>query len=278
MSDESEKQARSIANSSGFPLQIRVANIAESSSRWKVLLKEHPWRSDETGSEGFLDLVLFKPGLHKRDVMVIECKRVKQSQWVFLIPDPQPSRQYNTCVWETKYTYENWKNFDWVDRMVEPDSYESQFCAIPGQEQGRRNLLERTAVELIQATEALAGQEKELHQEKIFDQQLERDEPVDFPVLEFHRLYIPVIVTTAKLIISNFEPGSISLEDGCLPSDSAFEEVPVVRFRKSLTTKVSSSLGRDIGEVHEKTQRTVFVVNAEGFQSFLAKWGLIDSY
>jgi hypothetical protein len=51
MSDEFEKQARSIANASGFPLQIRVANIAEF-SKWKVLLEEHPWRSDETRSEG----------------------------------------------------------------------------------------------------------------------------------------------------------------------------------------------------------------------------------
>ncbi len=257
MSNEFEKHARSIANSSGFPLQIRVANIAESTSIWRVFLEEHPWQSDNTKYEGFLDLVLIKTSSeYKRDdAMVIECKRVRETAWVFLIPDPQPNQRYHARLWESKYACieGKWNKFGWVDRTADPSSFESQFCAIPGQEKGRRTLLERIAAELIEATEALALQEK-------------RHAPADY---DFYRLYIPVIVTTAELIISHFEPESVSLKDGCLPPDSVFETVPYIRFRKSLATNLASSLGRDIQEMHEMTERTVFIINAQRVQDFL---------
>lgn len=258
MSNEFEKQARSIANSSGFPLQILVANIAESSSKWKVLLEEHPWKSNETGSEGFLDLILIK----QRLAMVIECKRVRDAKWVFLIPNPEPSQRYHARLWESTYTEGRWNKFGWVDWPADPSSYESQFCAISGQERGRLTLLERTAAELIEAIETLALQEQ-------------GHAPVGF---DFRRLYIPVIVTTAELIISYFEPGSISLNDGCLPPDSVFESVPVVRFRKSLTTKFASPRGKNISETHERTERTVFIINAEKIQDFLNTWSLRKDY
>lgn len=273
MSNEFEKYAATIANSSGFPLQIRVANIAESSSRWKVLLEEHPWHSDETGSEGFMDIVLLRPSVNSRDIMVIECKRVKQTKWVFLIPkiNPKPIQFSRARLWESRHTESGWNRFDWSDMQTEPGSYESQICAIPGQEHGHRNLLERTSAELTQATEALAVQERSLFEKR-------RIERIGAPMgMRVYTRYIPVIVTTAELVISFFEPESISLKDGFLPSDSVFETVPVVRFRKSLKApKIGYLPGIDIQEMHAITERTVFIVNAEGFQSFLEEWGVLD--
>ncbi len=275
MSNEFEKHAANIANSSGFPLQIRIANIAGSPlSKWKVLLEEHPWHSHETGSEGFLDIVLLKSSVNSRDVLVIECKRVKQTKWVFLIPklNPKPILFTRARLWKSRHTDSGWNRFDWVDMQTEPRSYESQFCAIPGQEHGHRNLLERTSAELIQATEALAVQERELFEKRRIA------ESGAYLSMKVNTRYIPVIVTTAELIISFFEPESISLKDGFLPSDSVFETVPVVRFRKSLAASPVGYLrGQNIQEMHAFSERTVFIVNAEGFQSFLTEWGFIDN-
>jgi hypothetical protein len=77
-----------IANSSGFPLQIAVSSIVNKSRNWRVMFEEHPWRLNETRTDGFIDIVAF----NKKDntVMVIECKRYKDTGWVFLIPDTSP--------------------------------------------------------------------------------------------------------------------------------------------------------------------------------------------
>jgi hypothetical protein len=58
MSKEFEKLSRSIADPSGFPLQLRIAQVANASTDWRVLVEEHPWSSDEPDSSGFIDLVL----------------------------------------------------------------------------------------------------------------------------------------------------------------------------------------------------------------------------
>jgi hypothetical protein len=262
MSDDFHKHARSIADSSGFPLQIKVSNIVDSIQGWQVLIEEHPWLSEETNLGGFIDLIIEnyqQYGENKTDkfyVMLIECKRVKQAKWVFLVPETNKMKFTRARLWYSNSINGAWNHFDWVNCQVEPNSYESQFCAIPGMEHGRRNLLERTASELIEATEALARQEHEL----------QKRYPSHHP--QFQRIYIPIIVTTAELIVSRFETGSISLTDGSLPDNAIFEEVPSVRFRKSLTTKLTSNQD-SIKKVHDDTQRTIFIVNARKFEEFL---------
>lgn len=147
--------------------------------------------------------------------------------------------------------------FGWCDWQVEPPSYESQFCAIPGQEQGRRTILERTASELIESIEALALQDIKIVKSR--------------NPLHGHSnlLCIPVIVTTAKLMVSFVEPESISLEDGSLPSDARFEIVPSLRFRKSLTTRFPLTPPPDLKGAHDATVRTVFIVSSEDFSDFI---------
>jgi hypothetical protein len=252
MNDEFKKHAASIANSSGFPLQLRVANVAESTGTWRVFLEEHPWKSDITGAEGFIDLVLIR----NYSAMVIECKRVKEAKWVFLIPENPPSPKPRARPWESEYSDGEWYKFGWSYDQAFPLSYESQFCAIEGTGPGRKTLLERTAAELIESVEALALQEKE----HVTGGNL------------FRRLYVPVIVTTAELVISSFDPKAISLKDGSLPKDSDFQHVPYIRFSKTLTTQYGTSHGRDILETHKQTIRTIFIVNAENIENFLNEW------
>jgi hypothetical protein len=66
MADE-EAQLRTL-NESGFPLQIAVCHLVDSRNtdsrnpwRWKVRYTEHAWRHDESGRDGFIDVVLSNP-------------------------------------------------------------------------------------------------------------------------------------------------------------------------------------------------------------------------
>lgn len=158
MGSDLNQEPSVVANSSGFPLQIGVMHAINESSDWRVVVEEHPWRSDETGSAGFIDIVAMKrhPGF---GAIIIECKRVRQAAWVFLIPKTPPSSRSQVTVWESHRADGKWLNHDWRNRQADPTTYQSLYCAIPGQEQGRRNLLERTASDLIDSVEALARQE-----------------------------------------------------------------------------------------------------------------------
>ena len=259
MNDEFEKQSRSIADSSGFPLQIKVAAVVKSSKKWRVFLEEHPWQSSETKTDGFIDLII---NAKDNDVqsMVLECKRVRQAAWVFLVPKLDPSVRSHARLWHSGHNGTKWTYFGWQDLQAMPRSYESKFCAIAGHEHGRRTILERTAAELVESIEALAVQEKQLEETQAATQ------------FGLHRIYIPVIVTTAELRVGFFDPGAISLSDGSLPADTTFKSVPYVRFRKSLTSRVNSTGEHSLRTAHEATERTVFIVNAEGLLEFLQNW------
>lgn len=259
MSGELSQPPITIANASGFPLQIGVDNIVNKSSRWTVLLEEHPWRSDGSGLEGFIDIVAINR-LSELETMVIECKRVRQAAWVFLVPTVSPSLRSRATVFGSQLADSKWRHYGWEDWQAEPRTYQSEYCAIPGQEQGRKNLIERTAYELASSVEALANQERLMQQQ--------------MGAKSFSRVYIPVIVTTAQLFVASFEPTDVSLADGCLPKDLHCSEVPFIRYRKSLAfgAESESRSSNSIQELHAETERTIFVVNALKLQDFLDQY------
>ena len=261
MSKNLSQQPITVANASGFPLQIGISNVVNKSSQWQVLLEEHPWCMDETGSEGFIDLVVVNR-ISQFETLVIECKRVRQTAWVFLLPKFPSLHRSVATIFGSQLADSKWTHFGWEDWQADPVTYQTPYCAIPGQEQGRKNLLERTASELVFSVEALANQERGLQQEKGAD--------------NFSRVYIPVIVTTAQLFVAEFDPSKISLDDGCLPKDTPFSEVSFIRYSKSLTTFAESASANSIGEFHAASERTIFIVTALKFEEFLTQYEFRD--
>lgn len=259
MGNDLNQEPNSVANSSGFPLQIGVTHAINQSLEWRVVVEEHPWQSDETGTEGFIDIVAMKrpPGF---GAMIIECKRVRQAAWVFLLPKTPPTVRSNATVWYSRRTDGNWVHSDWNNWQPEPSTYQSQYCAIPGQEQGRRNLLERTASDLVNSVEAIAHQELELIEQ--------------IGTANFSRIYVPMLVTTAHLFATSFDPSAITLNDGSLPTDPAITEVPYIRFRKALSARSGSSSASSLSELNKASERTIFVVHAESVTKFLNQFKL----
>ena len=257
MKTELAQQPIVTANSSGFPLQIATVHAVNQSNNWHVLFEEHSWQSDRTGSEGFIDIVAVNKN-RGISAMVIECKRVRQTAWVFLIPKESPSMRSQTTVWHSFRRDSKWTAYDWINLQADPSSHQSQYCAIPGQEQGRRNLLERTASELIDSVEAFAEQERLIQEKNGTD--------------NFNRAYIPVVVTTAQLFVSHFDPSAISLTEGSLPTNASVLSVPFMRFRKSLGTRALISLVSSIGDLHTVSERTIFIVNSENLPVLLRQF------
>ncbi len=77
-------------NSSGFPLQLGIERLVEATRErhgWRALSREHPWRNEASGTGGFIDLIL--ENHHRVQVMVTECKRVRDTVWIFLVPSKE---------------------------------------------------------------------------------------------------------------------------------------------------------------------------------------------
>jgi len=259
----SEEKLKNYVNSSGFPLQIRIehlVNSTTSSHGWKVLYKEHSWRNADTQNSGFIDLVLVDE--HGTSIMVIECKRVQNSSWIFLLPSERQASRKHVRAWVSRLDNQEAKFFDWTDVTADPRTPESQFCIIPGQDHKSRPMLERVGAELIEATEALAQEDYHLNSQS-----------------GFIRIYMNVIITTAQLYLCRLDPNAISIETGIL-DDAQFQTIPFLRFRKSLSTKSVDQLNlgeKERSNLIKAKENTVFIVNSGQFQEFLESIEIDDS-
>jgi hypothetical protein len=246
-----------IANDSGFPLQIAVERqVRETHDRhgWNVLYVEHSWSNPLDNTDGFIDLVL--QASNKVFHLVVECKRVRESVWLFLNSEGHPKARRHGKAWVSWYGNDRMLYDDWADLPVDPSCPEAQYCAIRGQTASERNtLLERLGGGLVSATEAVAREHR--------DYRPEGDESF--------KIFLNVVVTTADLQFGTFDPATISLTEGAIP-DATFQSVPYVRLRKQLSTRPNILTPTDYSEnkrVAYSKENTVFVVRADALVEFI---------
>jgi hypothetical protein len=250
---------RAVVNASGFAFQLAVEQrivTATDQHGWLVDTHEHPWRDQE--GEGFIDLVLEKPRTH----MVLECKRLQDAAWVFLVPKERRQPQLRVKVRWTDSGPGLEDLTGWFDYNVSPESYESEFCS---EYKGKKGpyTLESIAGELLRSAEALANELLEIDHR--------RYKPEDLQI-NYQRFFVPTIVTTAELVACYVDTHTVSLNDGTLGKHE-FETVPWIRFRKSLTSELTEDAAPvKLKESHEDRVRTVIIVNAAYLVEFLAKW------
>lgn len=251
-------------NQSGFPLQIGVTALVRRTTNqhgWQVLCGEHAWKNQLDNNSGFIDIVL--EDKFRTSVMLVECKRVLDSSWIFLNPNPAVKSRRHAKAWLTRYSQGSFRHLCWADLSLNPDSPESEFCVVPGQDSKSRPMLERVAADVVSATEAIALEEKD-YQAQLKD------------VL---RMYFSVVVTTAKLKVCTFAPEQVSLVDGKV-FDAQFTEVPFVRFRKQLSTRpalVPLNVADGFETFVRAKEHTVFVVNVEALPLFLSNFEVDSS-
>jgi hypothetical protein len=249
-----------LLNQSGFPMQMAVERLISSRSQetgWRVLHSEYGWVSP-TGQEGFVDLVL--EDRWRSSVVVAECKRVRESEWIFL--SDAAGRESTTLarLWISNTEGHGKSHRGFFDLSAEPASPQAMFCVVPGQDPKSRPMLERVAAEVLAATESIALEEHPLMVERKFG----------------IRMYASMIITTAKLISAVIDTSRINLASGEL-TDATYVEVPWIRFRKAFSSEravepVDARLDFDaLGAAKEKL---VFVVNVMALDRFLTQWGI----
>lgn len=248
---------KGVVDKSGFPLQIGISHLINSGTKshgWRIQYSEHAWRNDADDNSGFIDLVLENKA--RQMALVVECKRVQDTSWVFLNPRAKLELRRYAKAWVSLYEDEKVTEFGWADHPLDPESVQSDFFCVFGQDSKSSPMLERVGATLVSSTEALAFEEKVTLLSEFFP----------------FRVYLNVIVTTAKLKVCSFDPSDISLKDGTV-SKCSFSDVPFVRFQKQLSTRFPKSLTFSVGETSEiarAKENTVFVVNSESLVEFVS--------
>ncbi|MBZ2189261.1 hypothetical protein K8B33_09145 [Alcanivorax sp. JB21] len=228
--------------------------MSEELSDWSILYEEHAWSGE--GHHGFIDLAI--EWTHRTWVMNIECKRVRDAEWIFLKDRKAPSGRRQAKLWISYYSGNgDFTKFDWADVAMDPLCPESSMCVVPGQDQKATPMLERVSSGLVMSTEALAREEASFLKDKYSGL----------------RMYQNVIVTTARLKLCEIDLANIDIASGEIDQSASSAEVPFVRFRKQLGT---ASAKRDVScdtyqlrDVAKEFEDTVFVVNSARFAEFV---------
>lgn len=251
---EASDRLMKLANGAGYFFQERLREeISQTYAhhKWKVTAEEHRW-CNGNGSEGFIDLVLE----HGDYRMVIEAKRTKDAEWVFLVPEgAKRSQEKIRCLWTRRRAGEP-THSAWGDVEMYPSSPEAKFCVIRGQGDRDQPMLERLGGILLHSTESLA--EEEL--------QLGTPAPHADP-----RLYLPVIVTNAQMYACFYDPKKVDLRTGELP-DGDFEPIHFIRFRKGLATGIPvPAETASLEKANRAKERTILIVEGARIGEVLSR-------
>jgi hypothetical protein len=125
-------------------------------------------------------------------------------------------------------------------------------------------MFERIADELLPATESIGIEES----------RLTRIRPESAGET---RCYVPIVVTNATLYAASFDLSAFDMKSGRLPAGTCdFQEVPCVRFRKSLGTHLTmrqevepQGIRDATAEANWASQRTILVMNSASLGSSL---------
>jgi hypothetical protein len=243
-----------LVNASGFLFQLKVEQLISETSEdhgKSILAREHKWVDSSDGNEGFIDLIT-SAGTNGK--IIIECKRVRDADWVFLVPYDAKETKNTRVPWSRRISDAH-QGVAWDDFGFKPESLEAEFCVIRGQGEKQTPMLERLSGILVASVESLANEE------------LNYERSIGHAGLRF---YFPVIVTTATLQVCRFQAADIDLKSGDL-KQAEFETVPFIRFTKSLHSNLASSRPpSNLPDAARENRRTVFVVNVEGLVEFLS--------
>jgi len=216
-----------------------------------ILAEEFPW-GDGNGGDQFIDLVAAVKGFL---ILVVECKKTDKDVFTFLQPggtDPDVVR--SRCAYLTQIQ-DSTKRMELFCGEIEvsPKSPEATFCVVSTSQGKDQRMLERDAQRLIRGTDMYA---------RWFKKNFKETNP------EINRVFLPVIVTNAKMRIAEYDPADVSLESGQVTvTKTKLSSIEWVRFRKSFTA------GDDLGH------RTVMVVSSVALDKFVEKaesikWGV----
>jgi hypothetical protein len=229
-----------LVNRAGYALQLAIEHEIRAEcdpmKKWDILATEMPY------GEGFLDIVAGKSSV----VAMIECKRSLDSEWIFLVAKGTSGNEALCRLeWRDEKAQLRCSSFNFA-----VGSHVSGFCVVD-KGKNRADLLESVCQDLLNAIYSVARQ----------------------PLLlqSGGAVYLPIVVTTAPLVICEFDPAEVPLKDATLPPSAQFSEVNFLRYQKSLAFgdafRVPAPMR--LPEIARHLLRTVLICHASHLRELL---------
>jgi len=233
---------RAAVNKGGYPFQLAVEDRIRHlppPNNWQFVSHEIPHEN------GYLDIIAHRGAI----VAMIECKRFLKQDWIFLVPQGASDNEVRLRV-NVSHNGPD-EHYGLEDVSMPLGSFEASFCEIHGD---RGNLtIERLAGDLTRAVVSIASTPGRA-------------------ALSAIEVFLPILVTTARLPVCLYDPSQLDVADGNVNPDATFREVNMIRFRKTLSglrnrRPAESLLIRDMIQAEEET---VLVCNGSHIARMMA--------
>ena len=260
MNNKTEDRLRKAIDRSGFPFQLKLENVISDLQNWVIEGREIYWEIE--GYSGFIDTVYGSNLINKK--IVTEAKKTSGGEWAFLV-DKNSKSEAHTSI-SLIASIDNWEHktsINWQESTTEHFTVRSAFCILIGQNEDNP-MLERLCTNLLMATEAFAI--RDLKEREVRGK------------IQENRHYIPVIITNTPLYICMYDSDEVDLVSGLLTEKPEFKKVDSVAFQKPFWSSIDTQMINNHTSrfrYNKAQDRTVFIVNSEGFSKFLKD---IDPY
>jgi hypothetical protein len=253
MNDKDRGELLKIVDSSGFAFQSKVAHLfKESLSDRPDIIEEQYWCLPDEKKDGYIDIIAVLE--HVR--FIVECKKSTDDNWIFLSPKPVKNHLSNKFRWvhfskNNNSYYHGWDEFHPIDLHIP----ESAQCVL-SKSKREFPLLEVIGSTLLDSVKAISNDEMRIS--------------CDYKKNMF---YVPIIVTTARLHLCEYDYDSVDINTGKIKFDKILpeiQEIPFVRFRKSMGNSFTSEdFAKDLKSISINNERTIFVVSSSALLEFI---------
>jgi hypothetical protein len=286
-------------NIQGSFFERRCWKIIEEAPGWRLFATNHPVSYQRAGStlppeESALDIKAYLGqqssylSSDKALTLLIECKKNNPEfiEWVFF--PSKPHSTYFPCI-EVKSTQTNINDAEirpyhlqvMHNLLVADDGWETrgnydEYRKLKDNKPKVDKGITRTAKKDISD----AAYQIALATQSVVAEEADPDNCIRFnPTAETlvdMKLFVPAIVTTAQLLLCEFDPGDISVSTGEIPFDKVtFTQVPYLIYRYPLPRRLQSNFRfttREAvmyGSPDVFLYMDIFVVNSEKLENFL---------
>ncbi|OGG31526.1 hypothetical protein A3A63_01080 [Candidatus Gottesmanbacteria bacterium RIFCSPLOWO2_01_FULL_46_9] len=296
------KQSRTTLPSSDLDWTIHSLNIQGTfferwcqeevkKSHWNIVSTNYPVEFPKhngplTGEQSSLDIYA---QLAKETILLtllIECKKNNPEfiDWVFFAhPNPKRSTHFTGSLignrtlegtghkWEPTQMLSPMISLEWIQTS---DAWETR-GRYSAYKQGDKTRTSNTAIS--QSAHQIALATKSIFAEELHNNQVISSRSINAEMPYIHQIFIPTIVTTAKLYVCKFDPKDVDEKTGEIPfSKATLEEQPYLLYEYPLPVHFHSEPLDKVGVIKTGnrefgTRMDIIVVNSSKLSEFLLK-------
>jgi hypothetical protein len=259
-------------------------NVLESRKRWNRIISNYPvaYASKHSVKESALDLRAYTQVSAIRTTLLIECKKNNPDfiEWIFFPPHQKRNKGINFSALESVPTdSQNWNTLPtlrefYFDIPIADDARETrgQYQRIANEKRDKtktsNSAISEAAYQVALATQAIRIEEANFSQN-------ESAAKTAWYLPWSLQIFLPTIVTSARLFTCDFNPSDVDPTSGEIPFEKAkLNEQPYLIYQYTLPPHLQNipealATSLTLKDIETYLRMSIFVVQSKEFEAFL---------